>query len=151
MKHRSDIDIENGERTAEVIIDGVRRITRMGAEGQKEKRGGRTQTEEESVRGRGKPSSTVNSYTYALFFLRRWCFFSDSMTAIISISSITFHSDNTKPFECQPLIYQLKARVDNFIFQWIPSHCRVPGKDAGDCLAKKAVSILQLPLGIVPL
>ncbi|GIY43851.1 hypothetical protein CDAR_201531 [Caerostris darwini] len=58
------------------------------------------------------------------------------MAAIISISSTSFHSDH-RILECRSLFYQLKARVDNFILKWIPSHCGVSGNHAADCPAEK--------------
>jgi ribonuclease HI len=61
------------------------------------------------------------------------CLLTYSMAAIQAISSP--ESQNSTIVEIKPLVHGLQRNCE-VMFQWIPSHCDLPGNDKADELAK---------------
>jgi ribonuclease HI len=71
----------------------------------------------------------------------------DSMAAIQAISSP--ESQNSTIVEIRTLVHGLQRNYE-VMFQWIPSHCDLPGNDKANELAKAGASMKQ-PTTRIPL
>ncbi|GIY19087.1 hypothetical protein CDAR_126741 [Caerostris darwini] len=64
--------------------------------------------------------------------------------------NISFCVQHLFTLTIESFIYQLEARVDNFIFQWIPSHCGLPGTVAANYLVVRAHQFFNYPEELYP-
>ncbi|KAJ4443937.1 hypothetical protein ANN_05726, partial [Periplaneta americana] len=79
-----------------------------------------------------------------LTMLRNAVILSDSKAAILSI--VSKHTPSSQTAEITKILSQLISLNKRIVFQWIPSHCGIPGIENTDALAKKGSTATYRPV-----
>ena len=77
------------------------------------------------------------------------CILTDSLAAIQNIIKYSPSSYAHRVIPIQKKLLDLNNSDREIIFQWIPSHCGVPGNERADSIAKFAINFQPKPLNFI--